>query len=573
MIEGRRVRRGAGEIHAKLRIADFVLDDIAETLGVITPEQGGALLGAPGMDWVTEFIHDADAGVTSARYRNTRWLMDEIERVERSSAARFKGIIHSHPLGMPVPSGQDRSEYATSLQLNETLCRYMAVIVTHDVTTPLGSHELVLGPARMSFYCAFLSERGVRQERAQPIVVPVGRSLTRAGIKMMNRPALVNVEGRPLIATTAALPGRDAGVILFGADYPATPPTIMCDGVQPALSWDLSVPETDRLAHALTEVPRTQVGVAIPLHARSTGLLSSRLSERRVLIVGAGSVGSYLAEAIVRSGVAALDLIDPDTVSPENLGRSLYRVADIGLSKVEALAQALVSINPDAKITTRAMELGSLTGPELSEMVCAADLVVAATDDLEAQSRLDHFAYWFGKPAIFPAMYARAEGGEVIITMPGTPCWGCTVGTVRRATETPETPSPHRRTDYETGRLEAEPGLLVDIHHVTSAAAKLALGLLHDQDDQEAVARFVAGLRERGTYYGALGNVPDYWLFPKILGSAIGQYAYQSVWFRADRDENCVVCGPQEQRTDPTENRQPKIDGAALLAMFEEEAP
>uniref|UniRef100_UPI001E537868 ThiF family adenylyltransferase n=1 Tax=Catenulispora pinisilvae TaxID=2705253 RepID=UPI001E537868 len=72
---------------------------------------------------------------------------------------------------------------------------------------------------------------------------------------------------------------------------------------------------------------------ASPLFARTRGILSPELADRRVLVVGAGSVGSYLVEVLARSGVGAFTIVDPDVVEAVNVGRSAFRVADVGLGK------------------------------------------------------------------------------------------------------------------------------------------------------------------------------------------------------------------------------------------------
>jgi len=89
-----------------VRVADYVLDAIAARIGAVAPEQGGALLGLPGLDYVTGFLHDAGAATTGTRYQNTDWLIAAIAEREAATAARFKGVVHSHPAGMPVPSGR-----------------------------------------------------------------------------------------------------------------------------------------------------------------------------------------------------------------------------------------------------------------------------------------------------------------------------------------------------------------------------------------------------------------------------------------------------------------------------------
>ena len=88
-----------------------------------------------------------------------------------------------------------------------------------------------------------------------------------------------------------------------------------------------------------------------------TGLLLGadaleRLQKARVAIFGIGGVGGYTAEALARSGVGALDLIDPDTVSVTNINRQLIALhSTIGREKSELMAERLRDINPDIELT------------------------------------------------------------------------------------------------------------------------------------------------------------------------------------------------------------------------------
>ena len=75
-------------------------------------------------------------------------------------------------------------------------------------------------------------------------------------------------------------------------------------------------------------------------------------SEARVIIFGAGGVGSWCAEGLVRSGVRHLTIVDPDRVNPTNVNRQLQATSrTIGEVKVEALKARLMEINPYAEIT------------------------------------------------------------------------------------------------------------------------------------------------------------------------------------------------------------------------------
>ena len=75
------------------------------------------------------------------------------------------------------------------------------------------------------------------------------------------------------------------------------------------------------------------------------------LRTKRVIIFGVGGVGSYAAEALIRTGLTHLTIVDDDTVQPSNLNRQLPATrVTLGMPKVEALRERLLSINPEAEI-------------------------------------------------------------------------------------------------------------------------------------------------------------------------------------------------------------------------------
>lgn len=76
------------------------------------------------------------------------------------------------------------------------------------------------------------------------------------------------------------------------------------------------------------------------------GKFSSLWNAKKICVVGVGAIGSIVCESLARSGVTTLALWDDDTVEPGNICRSTYQVQDIGKSKVEALREHIVSINP-----------------------------------------------------------------------------------------------------------------------------------------------------------------------------------------------------------------------------------
>ncbi len=77
----------------------------------------------------------------------------------------------------------------------------------------------------------------------------------------------------------------------------------------------------------------------------------TRLRNARVAVFGLGGVGGYVVEALARSGIGALDLVDHDTISITNLNRQILATrATVGRSKAEVAAERVRSIDPDIKV-------------------------------------------------------------------------------------------------------------------------------------------------------------------------------------------------------------------------------
>ena len=75
------------------------------------------------------------------------------------------------------------------------------------------------------------------------------------------------------------------------------------------------------------------------------------LASSRVIIFGIGGVGGYVAEALARSGVGALDLVDSDRVALSNLNRQIIATMDtLGMEKTRAARDRIASINPDCRV-------------------------------------------------------------------------------------------------------------------------------------------------------------------------------------------------------------------------------
>ncbi len=109
-----------------------------------------------------------------------------------------------------------------------------------------------------------------------------------------------------------------------------------------------------------------------------------RLRKASVYIFGVGGVGSYVAEAIARSGIETICLVDFDTVAPSNVNRQIPATSEtIGKKKGEEMAKRIRSINPDANVTVKDVFCTAENAEEILPAAC--DYVVDAIDTVSAK--------------------------------------------------------------------------------------------------------------------------------------------------------------------------------------------
>ena len=142
--------------------------------------------------------------------------------------------------------------------------------------------------------------------------------------------------------------------------------------------------------------------------SRSEALLGSETMEslrtKRVILFGVGGVGSWCAEALIRTGLTHLTIVDGDTVQPSNVNRQLPATREtLGKPKVEVLKERLLTINPEAEINaihkmyeptpTPSLKGGGNnksfpSGEDLGEALSTYDYVIDAIDSVAAKTDL-----------------------------------------------------------------------------------------------------------------------------------------------------------------------------------------
>ena len=124
-----------------------------------------------------------------------------------------------------------------------------------------------------------------------------------------------------------------------------------------------------------------------------------RMQNARVAIFGIGGVGGYTAEALARSGIGAIDLIDSDTVSVTNINRQIFAThSTVGKLKVEVAAQRLLDINPNLIVRTHPVFYTPETADQFD--FSQYDYIVDAIDTVTGKLCLAERAFAAGAPII-----------------------------------------------------------------------------------------------------------------------------------------------------------------------------
>lgn len=136
-----------------------------------------------------------------------------------------------------------------------------------------------------------------------------------------------------------------------------------------------------------------------------------KLKNSRVAVFGVGGVGGYVIEALARSGVGALELIDKDTVSVSNINRQIIALhSTVGRLKTEVMAERVKDINPDCQVSVRNLFYLPETASEFD--FSSYDYVVDAIDTVSGKIALIEQA----KKANVPVISSMGAGNKLDAT-------------------------------------------------------------------------------------------------------------------------------------------------------------
>ena len=145
------------------------------------------------------------------------------------------------------------------------------------------------------------------------------------------------------------------------------------------------------------------------------------LLESKVLIVGAGGLGSPISIYLALAGVGTLGIVDFDVVDVTNLQRQiLHYNDDIGRPKVVSATETLLAYNPDVNVITHEEPL---TSHNAMEIIGQYDVVVNGADNFPARYLVNDAAYLSGKPLVDGSILLF--DGQATVFMPGEGCYRC----------------------------------------------------------------------------------------------------------------------------------------------------
>ena len=147
-----------------------------------------------------------------------------------------------------------------------------------------------------------------------------------------------------------------------------------------------------------------------------------RLKQARVLVVGAGGLGSPVTLYLAAAGVGTLGLVDFDQVDATNLQRQiLHGTSDVGRPKLDSAHDRLSDINPHVELVLHATRLTSDNALEIIENY---DMVVDGTDNFPTRYLVNDACVLLGKPNIYGSVF-RWEGQVSVFAVDGGPCYRC----------------------------------------------------------------------------------------------------------------------------------------------------
>lgn len=147
-----------------------------------------------------------------------------------------------------------------------------------------------------------------------------------------------------------------------------------------------------------------------------------RLAAARVLVIGAGGLGSPVVQYLAAAGVGRLGIVDDDVIDETNLQRqTIFATSDVGRSKVEVAAEYVRALNPLVAVDPIATRFTDVNARALVQLY---DLVVDCTDRFPTRYLINDACVLEGRPDVYASIF-RFDGQISVFGAPGGPCYRC----------------------------------------------------------------------------------------------------------------------------------------------------
>ncbi len=223
-----------------------------------------------------------------------------------------------------------------------------------------------------------------------------------------------------------------------------------------------------------------------------------KLLNSKILLLGAGGLGSPAALYLAAAGVGTLGIIDMDVVDASNLQRQvLHNIDRIGERKVDSAKKTLTALNPDVNVVTYDVRLGA---DNVLDIIDGYDVIVDGTDNFPTRYLVNDASLLKRIPVVHGSIF-RFEGQATVFAPYEGPCYRCLI---------PEPPPPELAPSCaEAGVLGVLPGIVGSIQAIEAIKVLLGLG-------ETLVGRLLA--------YDSL------------------EQSFRT--FKVNRDPKCPACGP-----------------------------
>ena len=147
-----------------------------------------------------------------------------------------------------------------------------------------------------------------------------------------------------------------------------------------------------------------------------------KLLKARVLVIGAGGLGSALITYLAAAGVGTIGIADDDRVELSNLARQIvHETGDVGRLKVQSANDRVAELNPEVNVESHAL---AVTAANAEDLVAQYDVVADGCDNFETRFAVNAACVRLGKPLVSAAI--AGWDGQVMTVM-GPPCYQCLV--------------------------------------------------------------------------------------------------------------------------------------------------